>query len=466
MGRTKTNNTNDAANQTPATADLAVERALLGCLMLDADLAFEACATANPPLAITADLFTESPHKRLFATIKATFDAGEPIDHYTVGDDPEMRLLALDAIKTEAAPVSPIMAASYTRRLRDLADRRRLLDTLNRAAELAYAGDTAQAAALMAGVDAPMAERRQQTSWTAAELLAAEFPDPVWLAPDLIPTGLVVLAGRPKLGKSWMGLQLAIAVATGGRFLDVQVEQRPVAYVALEDTPRRLQNRLKKMQMPASAKLHLVTAFPGLETPDTLATLERWRRDAGVRLIIIDTLTRALGAVDQNDNVTIGVIVAQLQRWAVSNDVCLLIVDHHRKAGAQADDLVSDIMGATSKPGAADALMGLYRQRGQTDATLKTTGRDIEERELAVKFDQVTGCWQLLGDREEVLQGEQQQAIVNSLKMLVAATAREIAEATGAQTNHCYERLTALVERGVVKVIEGTSPTRFTLAKK
>ena len=464
MGRTKTNHTTNAGNvETPATADLAVEQALLGCLMLDAETAFEVCGDADPPVAITADLFTESPHKRLFAILKAAFDANEPIDHYTVDESPELRLLALDA---RNAATSPIMAASYAKQLRSLADKRRVIDTLNRAAELAFAGDVAGASALMANSELPSSGRKQKTAFTANELLATDFPDPVWLVEDLIPTGLLVLAGRPKLGKSWMGLQLASAVATGGRFLDVKVEKRPALYIALEDSPRRLKKRIAQQRMPADNLLDFVTAFPGLETPDALAELERRRRMDGHRLVIIDTLTRALGAIDQNDNATIGVIVAQLQRWAMTNDVCLLIIDHHRKPGAQADDLVSDIMGATSKTGAADGLLGLYRQRGQQDATLKVTGRDIEERELAVKFDQVTGCWQLLGDREEVQQGEQVQAIVNMLKNNMAAPAREIAEMTGQKINHCYERLTTLVERGIVKVVDGTSPARYTLVQK
>ena len=464
MGRTKTNHTTDAGNvETPATADLAVEQALLGCLMLDAETAFDVCGDADPPVAITADLFTESPHKRLFFILKAAFDAGEPIDHLTVDESPEMRSLALQVQGTSS---SPIMALQYAKQLRSLADKRRVIDTINRAAELAFAGDVAGASALMANSELPANGRKQRTAFTAAELLATEFPDPVWLVEDLIPTGLLVLAGRPKLGKSWMGLQLAAAVATGGRFLDVKVEKRPALYIALEDSPRRLKKRLIQQRMPADNLLDIVTEFPGLETPDALATLERLRRERGHRLVIIDTLTRALGAIDQNDNATIGVIVSNLQRWAVTNDVCLLIVDHHRKPGAQADDLVSDIMGATSKTGAADALLGLYRQRGQQDATLKVTGRDIEERELAVKFDQVTGCWQLLGDREEVQQGEQMQAIVNMLKLNMAATARDIADATGQRPNHCYERLTTLAERGIVKVVDGTSPARFTLVQK
>jgi hypothetical protein len=55
--------------------------------------------------------------------------------------------------------------------------------------------------------------------WTVAELLAADFPEPRWAVPGLVPVGLCILAGRPKVGKSWLALQLACAVATDGHFL-------------------------------------------------------------------------------------------------------------------------------------------------------------------------------------------------------------------------------------------------------
>ena len=48
---------------------------------------------------------------------------------------------------------------------------------------------------------------------TADEILTAAWPEPVWAIPGLLPVGLTILAGRPKVGKSWLALQIALAVA-------------------------------------------------------------------------------------------------------------------------------------------------------------------------------------------------------------------------------------------------------------
>src|SRR5258708_18107521 len=58
---------------------------------------------------------------------------------------------------------------------------------------------------------------QRRISWTAADLLAEEFAEPKWAVPGLLPEGLTLLAGAPKVGKSWLCLGLALAVAAGGR---------------------------------------------------------------------------------------------------------------------------------------------------------------------------------------------------------------------------------------------------------
>src|SRR5262249_9809830 len=78
------------------------------------------------------------------------------------------------------------------------------------------------------------------TMLDANDILSKHHPDPVWAFRGLIPAGLTMLAGRPKVGKSWLSMQLALAVATGGMTLGQGVEIGRVLYLALEDSERRL----------------------------------------------------------------------------------------------------------------------------------------------------------------------------------------------------------------------------------
>ena len=93
----------------------------------------------------------------------------------------------------------------------------------------------------------------RRTSWTARDLLAAELPAPKYAVEGLFPEGLTFMAGAPKLGKSWLGLGLRIAVASGGHALGkIAVTQGDVLYLALEDNARRLR---RSASAPARRRL-------------------------------------------------------------------------------------------------------------------------------------------------------------------------------------------------------------------
>lgn len=440
-------------------ADQAAELALLGCLILDTEFTLEACGGAG----VNVDAFYFSEHARLFTVLMDAYAKGEPADYITLAfDAPELRGLAQTA---QAAVPSFLHAQSYAQRVAELAERRRMTAIAEQLATAAVAGDLDKAAALLAGAEAPRTKRKQaRTSYTLAELLAAEFPDPVWLVPGFIPVGLVVLAGRPKLGKSWMALQLAGAVASGSKFMNTETPRRPALYIALEDSAKRLRDRITRQRTPGAASINFEFDFPSLSDDRALLMLERLRAEHGYQLIVIDTLARALGRVDQNDQVAVGLVVGQLQRWAIQHDVCLLLVDHHKKPSATVNDLVSDVLGATSKTAVADAVIGLYRQRGQRDATLKITGRDVEERELSVELDKNTFNWVLRGDADQVAVGKAEQAVIEALQVFGDATYRELCDATGQDRGNAFKTLTELVNKGILERTEGR-PARFALVK-
>ena len=156
--------------------------------------------------------------------------------------------------------------------------------------------------------------------WSVAALLCAEFPEPKWAVPGLLPAGLVVLAGRPKLGKSWLALQIAVAVGTGGVVLTRQVEKAKVLYLALEDNPRRIQDRLGKQQSPANAAVDFHFEWPALvDKQGKVGTdlLVASIAAVGYKLVIIDTISRALGHADQLDQADMNVAFGALQRLAM-----------------------------------------------------------------------------------------------------------------------------------------------------
>ncbi|GAB3915980.1 hypothetical protein GCM10029964_128220 [Kibdelosporangium lantanae] len=122
---------------------------------------------------------------------------------------------------------------------------------------------------------------RPRTTWNAAELMAVSFPEPTWAVPGIIAEGVTLLAGPPKVGKSWLSLGLGLSIAAGLPALGtVAVDPGPVLYLALEDTPRRLQSRMRTVLAgrPAPAGLTLDTYCPPLPTGETITSPAGWTK--------------------------------------------------------------------------------------------------------------------------------------------------------------------------------------------
>ena len=88
--------------------------------------------------------------------------------------------------------------------------------------------------------------------WTPKELLQTTFPELDWIVPNLLPEGFSILGGRPKVGKSWLAMQISHAVITGGQVFGQKVSKGKVFYLALEDNPRRLHRRMRQQHWPSS----------------------------------------------------------------------------------------------------------------------------------------------------------------------------------------------------------------------
>jgi hypothetical protein len=230
--------------------------------------------------------------------------------------------------------------------------------------------------------------------WTADELMGTEFPEMRWAVDGVLAEGVNVLAGAPKFGKSWMALGLGVAIASGGRaFGHIPVDQGDVLYLALEDTGRRLQARLAKVLIEAAAprRLVLATRWDGIES------VEAWLLNhPEARLVVVDVLQRVRPPMLRGES-TYTADYRALEPFvdlARRHNVCILVVHHTRKATGE--DFVDEVSGTFGLSGAADAILVARRSRNTGAAIVKITGRDVEERELALDFDARTGAWTLL----------------------------------------------------------------------
>jgi Bifunctional DNA primase/polymerase, N-terminal/AAA domain/Primase C terminal 1 (PriCT-1) len=212
-------------------------------------------------------------------------------------------------------------------------------------------------------------------------IMNEDLPEPSWAIPGFLPEGVTLLAGKPKMGKSWLALALAIDIALGKPALGgLSTTKGEVLYLGLEDSQRRIKDRVLKLLggTEAPVELNWCGYWPALQ-PDGLYDLEVWlQRTPTARMIVIDTLARVRspgptgGSVYAEDYA----VITPLKRLAETYHVSILLVHHLRKNAA--DDLMDTISGSTGLTGATDCNMVLERERGEKTALLHITGRDVE----------------------------------------------------------------------------------------
>lgn len=262
---------------------------------------------------------------------------------------------------------------------------------------------------------------------SARDLCGMDFPPIRYVVPGYVAEGCTLLAGRPKLGKSWLVLEWALAVADGGLCLgDVRCEQGDVLYLALEDNRRRLQSRINRVRQldsqagaPVPDRLQLATEWPRANAGGIELIAEWIEKHPGARLVVVDVLAM-FRPIARNTTETPYesdyLAIKGLQSLAMETGVAISIVHHTRKSAADVDPF-EKVSGTLGLSGAADTTLIL--DRDSNGCTLYGRGRDIEEIETAVQFDKLTCRWAALGNASEVRRTDERAEI---LSVLIEAT--------------------------------------------
>ena len=284
---------------------------------------------------------------------------------------------------------------------------------------------------------APSSSEYVPAPFTLQELLARQLPPVQWAIPNILPEGLTLLAGKPKLGKSWLALAMALAVASGGVALGTYpVTQGEVLYLALEDNERRLQSRAQQLlasmtTVPTSISFEL--RWPRLDQGGLTYLEEYLQTHPDVRLVVIDTWARVSPKAQHRQRSQYEdeyAALTPLKYLADTYRVSILAIHHLRKM--RGEDVLDEITGSIGLTGAVDGALILKRERGQHEASLFVTGRDIEhEQQLALRFDAQTAMWMLVGNADEVKRTKERQDILDLLseQFPEGMTPRQVAEA-------------------------------------
>ncbi|MFQ9408266.1 MAG: AAA family ATPase [Oscillospiraceae bacterium] len=231
----------------------------------------------------------------------------------------------------------------------------------------------------------------------AETLLSTPMSKTMFIVDGLISQGVNVISGASKIGKSWLMLWLGLQVAQGNSIWGLPTLQCDVLYMSLEDTQRRIKDRLYNLTDSAPDNLYFAVTSGliggGLEEQITDFLTEH----PATKLVIIDTLQKVRDSKgsagkagmygnDYDD-------ISSIKRIADGFNIAILLVHHLRKL-QDSDDPFNDVSGSTGIIGAADTNFILRRKRSGNAATLLVSGRDVEYQELTLQFNDLV--WELV----------------------------------------------------------------------
>jgi hypothetical protein len=296
---------------------------------------------------------------------------------------------------------------------------------------------------------------------SVADLIKKELSPPVMIVDYLLSEGLALLAGSPKVGKSWLALLICLCVAQGSKALSkFQCVQGSAIYLGLEDSERRLQGRIIKLLGESTIPQYCYCAcewpqfrIGGVSTgANGFSTLCSFLDShADTRLVVIDTLAKVRSnnnsaSMYERDYRDMEI----LQKLALDRKLAIILVHHLRKQNSR--NQIDDVSGSAGLTGCADTIWILNKSgQGDQDGTLWISGRDVEEQTLSLQIDQNTRRWVYLGDADEEDISDERKAIIEFLSRAESPKSPlEIAEGLGQPRENIRRLLAKMAYNGTL----------------
>lgn len=206
-----------------------------------------------------------------------------------------------------------------------------------------------------------------------------------WVLPGIIPEGgcgLIVAA--PKVGKTRIAIEMALGLATGKRPLGISTQRpKPIGFLSLEDGEYLFADRLAtgmrngrdhyhwdghitsaggQVEWHPPRAMSLLTRFSqvDLSTPEDQERLYKTILKHDLKLIIIDTLSMAIGKGNVSDQKEMYAVLKPLKDIAKATGCAVLFIHHTRKRVFEKGESIQEsILGATALHAWCDFVMSL-----------------------------------------------------------------------------------------------------------
>ena len=280
------------------------------------------------------------------------------------------------------------------------------------------------------------------------DVVALPIPRPKWLIKDIWTRGgCGFIAGAPKSYKSWMALDMALTISTGGNFLNQEgyTVKKPeaVLYLQEEDDLRLVMDRLAnilesksperfyhgtmaivggdtqrdmKMSVPPSARsvdviwappsydvplaLHVQTGFIASD-PGWQAWLDETIEEGKFAMVVIDTLGTTVGEVDTDKTGDMmNKVLKPLKQLANKHDTAICIVHHNKKAATDQNGsrAGNDMLGAVGLHAWVDCALYARSKNSKGEVQIEREAKMAQDMGLKVKIP--TMFWHNDGTRQ------------------------------------------------------------------
>lgn len=380
--------------------NLEAEASLLGAMLLSNDVIGIARQYLNK------DSFYKTAHQEIFQTVVELHEKGQAVDLVLLKDELGRtgrleKAGGLDYLMELEEAVPCIENAKYYAGLvREYSAKRRLLNLSIGIREKSLNGvSVSETLEFIRGSISMLAYtgKSEPKLLSAQDILDHTGDGLFWVVNDLIPQGgLVMISGKPGVGKTWLGLLLARAVSEGLPFLGRLTTWGKAAYVDLENSRSILRDRLARIRPMA---VEFAPAW-AMEKPFSLwdKDIDHWAREG--YLIILDSLVRAHG-VDENSAQEMARVMGRLRE--LSHMGATIVFLHHKGKSQE-----NEYRGSSDILAGVDVAYLLDREDGHLE--LKTIKSRVgEDLKIPLRLEIAPGSVELRDLTQEIQARRQEQ---------------------------------------------------------